>query len=98
MPTAAQPGVEKTGFVYADAQTLHLAYLLHALLFIYCQTLTPVRNDDLHKIIGIFNTQNLGNLHSRYKSTYSNPYAQYMLTFVKCLKSFYNQQRILCLE
>ena len=38
MPTAAWPGVEKTGFVYADAQTVHLANLLHALLCIYCQT------------------------------------------------------------
>ena len=25
MPTAGKPGVEKTGFVYADAQTVHLA-------------------------------------------------------------------------
>jgi len=38
MPTAAWLGIEKTGFVYADAQTVHLAYLLHTLLCIYCQT------------------------------------------------------------
>ena len=47
-----------------------------------------MKNDDLHKIIGIFNTQNLGNLHSTYKSTYLYPYARYMLSFVKCLMSF----------
>ena len=41
MPTAALPGVEKTGYVYADAQTVHLAYLLHALLSIYCQSKHP---------------------------------------------------------
>ena len=41
-----------------------------------------------HKIIGIFNTQNLGNLHTTYKSTYLYPYAQYMLAFAKCLMSF----------
>ena len=34
MPTAGKPGVEKIGFVYADAQTLHLSYLLHALLYL----------------------------------------------------------------
>ena len=27
MPTAGKPGVEKTGFVYTDAQTVHLARL-----------------------------------------------------------------------
>ena len=34
MPTAAWPGVEKTGFVYADAQTVYLGYMLHALLYL----------------------------------------------------------------
>jgi len=47
-----------------------------------------MKNDDLHKKIGIFNTQNLGSLHSTYKSTYLYPYARYMLSFVKRLMSF----------
>ena len=34
MPTAGKPGREKTGFVYADAQTVHLACLLHAVLYL----------------------------------------------------------------
>ena len=34
MPTAGKPSVKKTGFVYADAQTVHLAMLT-------CYTLSP---------------------------------------------------------
>ena len=33
MPTAAWPGVEKTGFVKADALTVHLARLTYYTLF-----------------------------------------------------------------
>ena len=47
----AWPGVKKTGFVYADAQTVHLARLTYHTLF----SLSIVKRkhpDDLHKMIG----------------------------------------------
>ena len=35
LPAAGKPGVEKTGFVYADAETVHLARLTCYTLSLY---------------------------------------------------------------